>query len=64
MTASERQRQAYVGTDRGTYGETYTSGLQALLQSGLGQASLAGGFGSNIASAALLAACLVNKENT
>ena len=52
MTASERQRQA-MSEQTGTYGETYTSGLQALLQSGLGQASLAGGFGSNIASAAL-----------
>jgi len=52
MTASERQRQA-MSEQAGTYGETYTSGLQALLQSGLGQASLAGGFGSNIASAAL-----------
>ena len=52
MTASERQRQS-MSEQAGTYGETYTSGLQALLQSGLGQASLAGGFGSNIASAAL-----------
>ncbi len=52
MAASERQRQA-MSEQAGAYGQTYASGLDALLQSGLGQASLAGGFGSNIAGAAL-----------
>ena len=52
MSASERQRQA-MSEQAKSYGQTYTTGLEALLQSGLGQASLAGGFGSSIASAAL-----------
>ena len=52
MTAAERQRQS-MAQQAGTYGETYATGLEALLQSGLGQANLAGGFGSSIASAAL-----------
>ncbi len=52
MAASERRRQA-MSEQAGAYGETYTSGLEALLQSGLGQASLAGGFGSSLASTAL-----------
>ena len=52
MTAAEQRRQA-IAQQAGTYGQTYAAGLEALLQSGLGQASLAGGFGSNIASAAL-----------
>jgi len=52
MTASERQRQS-MSEQAGAYGQTYTTGLEALLQSGLGQASLAGGFGSSIASSAL-----------
>jgi len=52
MAASERQRQA-MSEQAGAYGQTYTTGLEALLQSGLGQASLAGGFGSSIASSAL-----------
>lgn len=52
MTAAERARQA-ISEQAGTYGETYATGLEALLQSGLGQANLAGGFGSSIASAAL-----------
>ena len=52
MTASERRRQA-MSEQAGAYGETYTSGLEALLQSGLGQASLAGGFGSSLANTAL-----------
>ena len=52
MTAAERQRQA-ISEQAGTYGQTYTSGLESLLQSGLAQANLAGGFGSSIASAAL-----------
>ena len=52
MSASERQRQA-MSEQAKSYGQTYTTGLEALLQSGLGKASLAGGFGSSIASSAL-----------
>ena len=52
MTAAERQRQA-MSEQAGAYGETYVSGLQALLQSGLGQADLAGALGTGIASSAL-----------
>jgi len=52
MTAAERQRQAQA-QQAATYGETYATGLEALLQSGLGQANLAGGFGSSLASTAL-----------
>ena len=52
MTAAERQRQA-LSEQAGTYGQTYVSGLEALLQAGLGQANIAGGVGGNIASAAL-----------
>ena len=48
MTAAERQRQA-ISEQAGAYGETYVSGLQALLQSGLGQADLAGTLGTSIA---------------
>ena len=48
MTAAERQRQA-LSQQAGAYGETYASGLQALLQSGLGQANLAGTLGTSIA---------------
>ena len=52
MAASERQREA-MSEQAKSYGQTYASGLDALLQSGLGQASLAGGFGSSLASTAL-----------
>jgi hypothetical protein len=52
MTAAERQRQA-ISQQAGTYGQTYASGLEALLQAGLGQANIAGGVGGRIASAAL-----------
>ena len=52
MTAAERQRQA-MAQQAGAYGETYTSGLDALLQSGLGQANLVGALGSGLASSAL-----------
>jgi len=52
MTAAERQRQA-MSEQAGAYGETYVAGLQALLQSGLGQADLAGALGTGIASSAL-----------
>lgn len=52
MTAAERYRQGE-SERAGVYGQTYASGLEALLQAGLGRANLAGGFGSNIATAAL-----------
>jgi len=52
MTAAERARQAQAQQAQ-TYGQTYASGLEALLQSGLAQANLAGGFGSSLATAAL-----------
>ena len=52
MTAAERQRQA-ISEQAGTYGQTYASGLEALLSSGLAQANLAGGFGSSLATTAL-----------
>ena len=52
MTAAERQRQA-VSEQAGAYGETYASGLQALLSAGLGQADIAAGLGSSIAETAL-----------
>jgi len=52
MTAAERQRQA-MSEQAKAYGETYATGLEALLQSGLAQANLAGGFGTNLASSAL-----------
>jgi hypothetical protein len=52
MTAAERQRQA-LSQQAGAYGETYTTGLEALLQANLGQASLAGGLGSEIAKSSL-----------
>ena len=52
MTAAERARQAQAQQAQ-TYGQTYASGLEALLSSGLAQANLAGGFGSSMATAAL-----------
>ena len=52
MTTAERQRQA-LSEQAGVYGETYTSGLEALLQSSLAQANLAGGVGGQLGSAAL-----------
>ena len=52
MTTAERQRQA-VAQQAGAYGETYSTGVEALLQSALGQANIAGGVGGNLASAAL-----------
>ena len=52
MTAAERARQAQAQQAQ-TYGQTYASGLEALLSSGLAQANLAGGFGSSLATAAL-----------
>jgi hypothetical protein len=52
MTAAERQRQS-LSEQAGAYGQTYASGLQALLSSALGQANIAGGVGGNVARAAL-----------
>jgi hypothetical protein len=52
MTAAERQRQA-LSEQAGAYGETYATGLEALLQANLGQANLAGGLGSEIAKSSL-----------
>jgi hypothetical protein len=52
MTAAERQRQA-LSEQAGAYGETYTTGLEALLQSALAQANIAGGVGGQLGSAAL-----------
>ena len=52
MTAAERQRQA-MSEQAGAYGETYAAGLQALLQSGLGQGNLVGNLGTGLVSSAL-----------
>lgn len=52
MTAAERQRQA-LAQQTATYGETYATGLEALLQSALGQANLIGNFGANLATSSL-----------
>jgi hypothetical protein len=52
MTAAEQQRQS-VSQATGAYGETYAAGLEALLQSALGQAGIAGGFGTAMAKAAI-----------
>jgi hypothetical protein len=52
MTTAEQMRQAQQAQAT-TYGQTYASGVDALLASGLGQANLAGGFGSSLASTAL-----------
>ena len=52
MTGAEQRRQA-TSQQTGAYGETYAAGLQALLSSALGQAGIAGGFGTSMASAAL-----------
>lgn len=52
MTAAEQRRSA-LSEQAKTYGETYATGLEALLQAGLGQAGIAGGFGTQLASAGL-----------
>lgn len=52
MTAAERQRQA-ISEQAGAYGETYTSGLEALLTARQAAANLAGGIGGNVAQSAL-----------
>lgn len=48
MTAAESVRQTQLAQAAG-YGETYATGLEALLQAGLGQAGIAGGFGTALA---------------
>jgi len=52
MTAAEQARQQQ-NIQAQTFGETYATGLEALLQAGLGQAGIAGGFGTQLASTAL-----------
>ena len=52
MTASERARQA-IAQQTGAYGETYASGLQALLGSAIGQANILGQAGGAIAESSL-----------
>lgn len=52
MTAAE-QRRAALSEQAKSYGETYASGLNALLSSGIAQANIAGGFGSRLAQGAL-----------
>ena len=52
MTAAE-QRRAALSEQAKTYGETYATGLEALLAAGQAQAGLAGGFGTSLAQAAL-----------
>jgi len=48
MTAAE-QRRAALSEQAKSYGETYASGLNALLSAALGQANIAGGFGTAVA---------------
>jgi hypothetical protein len=52
MTAAE-QRRAALSEQAKSYGETYAAGLNALLSSALGQANIAGGFGTSLAEGAL-----------
>jgi hypothetical protein len=52
QTAAE-QRRAQMAAQTGAYGETYSTGLQALLSSALGQASQATSLGTGLASKAL-----------
>ena len=52
MTGAERRRQA-ISEATGAYGDTYVSGIEALLQSGTGQANIAGNLGSSLASTSL-----------
>jgi len=52
MTAAEQRRQA-ISEQTQSYGETYATGLEALLQAAYGQANIAGGVGSSMATAAL-----------
>jgi len=52
MNAAEAYRSQQTVGQQG-YGETYATGLEALLQSGLGQANLLGGLGTNLATTSL-----------
>ena len=52
ITAAEQRRQA-LSQQAGAFGETYATGLQALLQSALGQANIAGMVGGSIATQSL-----------
>lgn len=52
ITAAEQRRQA-MAQQAGAFGETYATGLEALLQSALGQANIAGGVGGSIATESL-----------
>ena len=52
MTGAEQRRQA-ISEQTQAYGETYATGLDALLQAGLGQANILGDMGSGLASAGL-----------
>lgn len=52
MNAAESYRMQQNLANQG-YGETYATGLEALLQSGLGQANLLGGLGGQLATASL-----------
>jgi hypothetical protein len=52
MTTAERARQS-LAQQAGSYGETYASGLEALLTAAQAQANLAGGLGSSIAKTSL-----------
>ena len=51
--ARAEQRRAALAQQAQTYGETYATGLEALLAAGQAQAGLAGGFGTSLAQAAL-----------
>ena len=52
MTAAEQARQQQnIGAQ--TYGETYAAGIEAMLQAGLGQAGIAGNFGTALAQSAI-----------
>tara|TARA_R100001594_G_C3997380_1_gene253854 strand:- start:33 stop:998 length:966 start_codon:yes stop_codon:yes gene_type:complete len=52
MTGAERRRQA-ISEATGAYGDTYVSGIESLLQSGINQAKIAGNLGSSLASTSL-----------
>ena len=52
ITAAEQRRQA-LSQQAGAFGETYATGLEALLQSALGQASIVGGLGASLAEGSL-----------
>ena len=52
MVGAERRRQA-ISEATGAYGETYASGLDALLLSSVGQGNLVGSLGSSLASSSM-----------